>query len=167
MKRTFLAILCVGVMLFISGCSTSTTQPTSAIHIKNSWVRAVPPNAPASAAYMEIHNTLARDLYLIGGESDISEFVELHTVVHENDMMSMRKIDNIMIPAQGQVLLKPMSNHIMLINLKKSLAPGDQIHLTLKFQDADDLQITIPVQEKMMPSSMPPLETHEHHQMMH
>lgn len=117
------------------------------------YVRLVPPNAPASGAFMTISNHGDNDRQLLKAESPVARVVELHTHVNEDGMMKMRPVPAIDIKAHGQTQLKPGSFHIMLIELKQPLKEGDKVALTLSFDDGSRLQVEAPVQKIAMPAS--------------
>lgn len=62
-----------------------------------------------------------------------------------SDMMQMRPVEKIEIPADGQVELAPGGLHIMLIGLQRALQPGDSIEVTLNFEQGDPLTVTATV----------------------
>jgi periplasmic copper chaperone A len=62
-------------------------------------------------------------------------------------MMAMREIPAIDIPAGGSVELAPGGLHIMLLDLVDDLAPGDRFELTLTFEGAGDVTITVEVRD--------------------
>jgi periplasmic copper chaperone A len=65
----------------------------------------------------------------------------------ENGVMQMRELGGgLSIPAGGSVVLKPGSYHVMLIGLKKPLTAGETFPLTLTFEKAGNVSITVPVQ---------------------
>ena len=121
------------------------------IDVLNPHVRAVPPTAAASAAFMVLNNR-GDATALIGAQADVAAVTELHTHIHDQGIMRMRPVKRIPIPAHGKVELKPGGYHIMLIKLKKPLNPGNQVHLTLTFQDGSTKQLSIPV--KMIHTGM-------------
>ena len=62
----------------------------------------------------------------------------------DNGVMKMRELtDGLAIPAGGTVALKPGSYHVMLIGLKKPLAAGDLFPLTLNFEKAGNVSVTV------------------------
>ena len=67
--------------------------------------------------------------------------VEIHETSMDEDMMRMRQVSQIDIPANGSAELKPGSYHIMLIGLEKDLKAGTTETLTLTF--SDDSQKTV------------------------
>jgi copper(I)-binding protein len=63
-----------------------------------------------------------------------------------NGVMQMHQLDSgLPIPAGGSVVLEPSSYHLMLIGLKKPLTPGETFPLTLTFQKAGNISVTVPV----------------------
>ena len=55
--------------------------------------------------------------------------------------MKMRPVKSIPVPAGGTVELKPGGYHIMLLDLKKDLKPGDTVPVTLSFEHGGELRI--------------------------
>lgn len=124
------------------------------IQVDTPYARAVPPGAPASAAFMTLTNTGSQDTALMAARSDISEVTELHTHIHDNGVMRMRPIEQIDLPAGEAVHLQPGGLHIMLINLKRPLKAGETVHLTLIFKDGSRRVITLPVRALNRPMMM-------------
>jgi len=125
-----------------------------AIMIHDPYVRAVPPGQPNSAVFMHLKNSSNTGHAIVNASSDVSEVVELHTHLHEDGMKKMRRIDKIDIAAQGDAMLKPGGLHIMLINLKQGLKIGQQVSLTLEFEDGSKKTIQAPVRKIMMGGMM-------------
>lgn len=100
------------------------------------------------AAYMVISNSAAQPDRLMAAAGDVAGAIELHTVENKDGVMAMRPVDGIDVPAGGQVELKPGSFHVMLIGLKQELTPGDRIPLTLRFQNAGEVQVEAEVRSQ-------------------
>jgi copper(I)-binding protein len=115
------------------------------IMVKDGYVREVPPNQTISAAFMTIQNNDLSDHKLVSASSSAAKVVELHSHIHEDGMMKMRQIPQIDLPAGADVMLKPGGLHIMLINLTEPLSSDKPISLTLKFEDASEKVLTLPV----------------------
>ena len=115
------------------------------VQIRDPYVRAVPPGSPVSAAFMELHNQGSAKRALVDASSPVSEVVELHTHTQVDGVMQMRRVETIEIPAQGTTLLKPGGLHLMLINLKETLAPGSQVEVTLTLDDGSLIELSMPV----------------------
>ncbi|NJP04288.1 MAG: copper chaperone PCu(A)C [Chloroflexaceae bacterium] len=99
-----------------------------------------------SAAYMTLVNESNRADALLAATTDVAETVELHQTVVENDIMQMRQVDSIPLPAGSTVELKPGDYHLMLVNLKHDLKEGEMVTITLTLQDAGTITVTAPVQ---------------------
>ena len=76
-----------------------------------------------------------------------------------NGVMEMREITGgLPVPASGSVELKPGSYHVMLIGLKKPLKAGETIALTLDFEKAGKVSITVPIRAMAAEHDMPGME---------
>lgn len=117
--------------------------------IHNPYARATPPNAPNSAVFMMLHNPSSNERHLISASTSVAKTVELHNHVMEGDMMKMREVDEIVIPAKGMAELKPGSLHIMLFDLKKPLVEGESIDLTLNYANGETMTLQAPIKKVM------------------
>jgi copper(I)-binding protein len=70
----------------------------------------------------------------------------LHTVQRDGEVMRMREVDAIPVPARGAVTLRPGGLHLMLIGLTRPLAAGETVPVTLRFERAGEVQATLAVQ---------------------
>lgn len=122
------------------------------IHVKNAYVRAVPPNVPNSATFMNIENSSDKAIFLVSASSNIAKNVELHEHIMNNGMMKMQQVKKIEIPAHSTVALKPGGLHVMLLSLNKKLKPQDKVDaMTLNFSDKTSVTLKdIPVKSVMM-----------------
>lgn len=100
-----------------------------------------------SAAYMTLVNNGNTADRLISATTDVAQVVELHTVEMEGNVMKMRPVEQIDIPANGQVELRPGGLHVMLIDLKQSLKEGDTVNLTLILEHAGEIAVQAPVRQ--------------------
>ncbi len=117
------------------------------VSVADPYVRAVPPGQRSSAAFMTLRNGSGTELAVVSAESPASKIVELHTHINEGGMMRMRQIEKIVVPAQGRTLLKPGGLHVMLIELRQALKAGDEVPVTLVFQDGSRKTIQAPVRK--------------------
>lgn len=123
----------------------------SSLSIDTPYVRLVPPNAPASGAFMVIRNSGKELRRLVSAESNAAKTVELHTHINDNGLMKMRAVPSIDIASGGAVELKPGSYHVMLIGLHKPLAEGDLIPISLGFDDGQKIKVSAPVRKIEVP----------------
>lgn len=97
-----------------------------------------------TGAFMVIENAGETADQLIGAavSPEIARTVEIHeTTVGENDVMQMRPVQAIEVPARGSVELKPGGYHIMLLDVQRDLNPGDTVTLTLSFASGASLDV--------------------------
>ncbi len=140
--------------LLFSSHLQANSQASDEVTITDPYVRAVPPGQKISAAFLQLDNASDTMQSIVSASSPAAEVVELHTHIHDNGMMKMRRIEKIDIPAKGQTVLKPGGLHIMLINLKNNLKPGQEVSVTLKFSDGSEKTFTAPVRKIQMPGMM-------------
>jgi hypothetical protein len=115
------------------------------ISVTDPYALAVPPGQPNSAVFMTLVNNSNENRALVAAETPSAGVVELHTHVHEDGMMKMRKVDTIEIPAGQTVALKPGGLHVMLIGLKEKLEPGQEVHMNLILDKGGKEHIMAPV----------------------
>lgn len=98
------------------------------------------------AAYLSITNHGDEDDRLVSIETDAAGAVEVHEVTMTNNVMEMSPLhDGLVIPAGEDVSLEPGGYHIMLIGLTESLLAGEDYELTLHFEHAGDITLTVPI----------------------
>ncbi len=113
--------------------------------ITGGWVRTTVNDV--SAAYLMVRNAGLEDT-LVAATSPISPMAQLHEVITEGSSSKMQeKEGGFTVPAQGMVELKPGGYHIMLMDLTEPLAEGDEVEVTLTFEKAGEITLTLPVQK--------------------
>lgn len=108
------------------------------------WTRATLPGG-AGAAFMTIVNSGTTADRLVKASSPVAQVTELHTHLHEDGVMRMRAVPTIEIPAKADTRLAPGGLHVMLIGLKAPLTEGETVPVTLSFEHAGELTVTVPV----------------------
>jgi len=146
MKLKTLSLLFIALLIF------SKFLFAQDMSVESPYVRAIPPGQTISAAFMLLKNSSDVEIALIKADSDIADAVELHEHIKENGMMKMRQVTQIAIAANGETALKPGGYHIMLIGLKKEIKLGDEIDITLSFDN--DTQQTIKAKVKKIAMNM-------------
>jgi len=122
------------------------------IRIEHSYARATAPGQPTGGAFLTLRNEGGDDR-LLAASATVATQVELHSMSMEGDVMHMREVDAIDLPAGKTVELKPGGLHIMLLGLKAPLKAGERFALKLKFAKAGDVTLDVPVQ----PVGAPPM----------
>ena len=113
------------------------------VAVKDAWVRATVGPQKVTGAFMQI--TSAQDTKLVAVQSAAAKKVELHTMEMDKDVMRMREIASLDLPAGKAVELKPGSYHIMLIDLVKPVKEGDTVAVTLVIENKDKKRESIEV----------------------
>lgn len=108
-------------------------------------VRLAPPGAKVTGAYMTLRNAGDRAAPVVTAGSAVAKVTELHNHINDGGVMRMRQVKEIVVPAQGEVLLKPGSYHVMLIDMQAPLKDGDRVAITLGFADGSSKTVEVPV----------------------
>ncbi|WP_257455061.1 SCO family protein [Archangium lipolyticum] len=110
------------------------------VRVEGALARLTP--ARVGAVYFTLVNTAGREDRLVSAEASSAGRVELHEVVAEGEVLRMLpRPEGFGVPAGGRVELKPGGKHLMLYSVQGS--PGS-IHLTLHFERAGAVQLTVP-----------------------
>lgn len=117
------------------------------ITVEDSFALVSRPNAPAGAVFMVLKNAGEADT-LIGASTSVAERVELHTHIKDGDIIRMRQAEGgFDIEANGERTLERGGDHVMMLGLTQSLEVGSEIEVTLTFEQAGELVITVPVKD--------------------
>ena len=143
----FLSKLALAALL-IAAVSPAVAQGGGpSISVDQPYARATPAGAATGAAYMTLTNKAQAADRLTAVSSDVADKLQIHEMAVVNGVMQMRQLaDGLPVPAGGSVVLKPGGYHIMLIGLKKPLKAGETFPLTLTFEKAGNISVTVPVQ---------------------
>ncbi|WP_135079123.1 copper chaperone PCu(A)C [Terasakiella sp. SH-1] len=140
----------------------STPSFAGDISVEGVWARASAGMARAGAAFMTIKNTGTADK-LVSAKADVSKTVELHTHLHEDGIMKMRQVKNIAVN-KGMTMLKPGGLHVMFMGLNEPLKEGSIFPLTLVFEKAGEMNVTVMVKKV---GAMGMGDAHSHGKMKH
>ena len=115
------------------------------VTIVGPWSRELPPNAPNGAAYFRVVNGGGESDRIVSARTDIADTVEIHTHEMDGGMMKMRRVESVVVPAGGEVEFKPHGLHLMLFGLKEPLAGAGSYGLTVVFENAGELDVSVDV----------------------
>lgn len=147
-KYIYMGFAICGALVYFGISSETSAEQSSFIKVENARSYEAPPVVKNGAAFVTLKNTGNQDDALIAAKSDIAQKVELHTHLHEDGIMRMRKVERIKVPANGQAILKPMGDHIMLIGLEKPLKPGESFDIKFLFEKAQPVSVKVDVLER-------------------
>jgi hypothetical protein len=125
------------------------------------FVRLAPPGIANTGAFMVLKNADSKDHKLVKADSTVAKVTELHTHTNEGGVMKMRPVKDIEIKAKGEAVLKPGSLHVMLIGLKQDLKEGDNVAITLTFEDGSSKKVEAPVRKIQTEMKMEMKHDHE------
>lgn len=123
----------------------------STVTVTEPWVRATVAQQKATGAFMQI--TAPKAMRLVEVRSAVAGVAEIHEMSMSDNMMRMRQVKEIALPAGKAVELKPGGYHVMLMDLKQPIAKGGSIPLTLRFEDAKGVKSSLTVD---VPAGTPP-----------
>ncbi|MCM2329420.1 MAG: copper chaperone PCu(A)C [Lysobacter sp.] len=146
MKR-HLKVLC------IAGCALFATQALAKVTVTEAWVRGTVATQKATGAFMKIRST--EDAKLVGAASPSASIVEVHEMTMKDNVMMMRAVDELPLPAGKTVELKPGGYHVMLIDLAKPLAAGDKVPVMLTIVGKDGKKSTLEVKAEVRAMGAP------------
>ena len=115
------------------------------ITVEGPWARASAGRAMAGAAFMTLNNAGATDDRLTAVSAGVSDKAELHTHIKEGDIMRMRPVEAIEVPAGGVATLQPGGDHVMFMGLHEPLKEGETFPLTLTFEKAGEVTVEVMV----------------------
>lgn len=141
-------------ILFAGALAALPTLTLAQMQVEDPYARAASPMAISGAAFMAVTNPTDTDDRIVAATSDVAERVELHTHIQNSDgvMQMVHLEDGIPLPAGETVLLQRGGLHVMFLGLRQPFNDGDEITVTLEFDHAEPLTVTIPVDLQRMPA---------------
>lgn len=135
---------------FILGSTLLAAAPAwSQVTVDQPWVRATVAAQKVTGAFMTL--TATKDSRLVGVSTPAAGVVEVHEMKMVDDLMRMRQVTALDLPAGKPVALVPGGYHLMLFQLKQQLKDGDKVPLTLEIEDASKVRSTIKVEAVVKP----------------
>jgi copper(I)-binding protein len=113
------------------------------------WIRATVPQQTASGAFMQLRS--ADQARLVGVNSAVATAVQLHKMEMNGQLMKMREVDGIDLPAGETVNLASGGYHVMLFGLKRQLKEGDVVPLSLVIEHKKGKRETVSVNAPVKP----------------
>jgi hypothetical protein len=115
--------------------------------ISQAWTRATPGGAKTGGGYLTIENKGTSPDKLVGVSADVAGKVEVHEMGTDNGVMKMRPVEGGLTIDPGKtVKLAPGGLHLMMMDLKSPLKQGEKLPVTLQFEKAGKVQVTLDVQ---------------------
>ncbi|OWS71036.1 copper chaperone PCu(A)C [Polynucleobacter campilacus] len=143
MKRNTLALLVVA--LGFSFSVQAQEAKVGSIKVEQAYTRSTVSGQMAAGGFMKIENKGSGADQLISASSPVAGEVQLHEMAMEGNVMKMRQVKDIPVPAGGSVELKPGGLHLMFMNIKAPLSAGESVLVKLKFAKAGEVEVKMPV----------------------
>ncbi len=142
MKKIIIATL-------LSLTASAWAQVPANVEVKDAWVRATVAQQKSTGAFMQL--TAQADTRVVQVRSPIAGVAEIHEMAMDKDVMKMRAVPALPLPAGKVVELKPGSYHLMLMDLKGPVKAGDVVPVTLVLESKDGLRSTLEVKATARP----------------
>ncbi len=149
--RMTLALLALA--LLSTATTTYAAEPApQVVTVSAAWARATPPGMAVAAVYLTLSGGPQADR-LVGAATPRAAMAQIHVVSEEAGMARMRPTEGVDVPARKSVALAPQGTHIMLMNLPRPLVAGEHFPLTLQFEQAGKIGVSVEVRA---PDTAPP-----------
>ncbi|WP_245320986.1 copper chaperone PCu(A)C [Bradyrhizobium sp. NAS96.2] len=117
------------------------------LQISDARVPAVDKDGGDLPLTMTIRNEADSADALLRVRCPVANFSERHIVDRGEGAPAMRSISNIPVPAKGTLELKRDSYHVMLLQLRQALTPGETFKCAVVFQKAGTIETEVTVQK--------------------
>jgi periplasmic copper chaperone A len=147
-RSTSCAVACAVLLASVFAASARAEEIKAGdLVITQAWSRATPGGAKVAGGYLTIENKGSVADRLIGGSADVAEKVQVHEMGMNNGVMTMRQLGQGLTIEPGKtVKLAPGGYHLMLLDLKNPLKQGDKLPVTLEFEKAGKVRLSLDVQ---------------------
>jgi len=147
MNRTRQTLFAIAILLSGSAAALADDINAGDLVISQAWSRATPGGAKVAGGYLVIENKGTAPDRLVGVSADIAGKAEIHEMAMDNGVMKMRALDKGLVVDPGKtVKLAPGGNHLMLQELKGPFKQGDKVPVTLQFEKAGKVAVSLDVQ---------------------
>ncbi|RTL25732.1 MAG: copper chaperone PCu(A)C [Rhodocyclaceae bacterium] len=132
------------------------------LDVKDPWVRGTVPAQKVTGAFMQLSSQ--GGVTVVGAASPAAGVVEIHEMAMDGGVMKMRAVQRLDVQPGKPVELKPGSYHVMLIDLKKPLAAGEVVPITLKVEGKDKKveSVEVKAQVRALTAAAPVEHDHKH-----
>jgi periplasmic copper chaperone A len=133
-RPTFITL--AALILWIGAAQAQTT-------VSDAWVRGTVAQQKATGMFAQI--TSVQGAKLVAASSPVAGVVEIHEMSMDGNVMKMRAVPALPLPAGKAVELKPGGFHIMLMDLKQPLKAGDAVPVVLVVEGSDGKRSNVDV----------------------
>jgi hypothetical protein len=153
MKRHLAAAVFALAISSVAAPAYATEPAPQTVNVRAAWARATPPGMAVAAVYLTLVGGSKADR-LVGAETPRAAMAQIHVVSEAEGMARMRQTEGVDVPAHTSVALAPQGTHIMLMDLPRPLVAGERLPLTLQFEQAGKIDVSVEVRA---PGAAPPV----------
>jgi hypothetical protein len=147
-RRRLFTVLASGSLVFAAHAAQA-EGAAGALRVEAAWARPTVQGQAGGGGFLRIVGGAVDDR-LLSARAGVAKEVELHTMEMDGNVMRMRAIEAIAVPAGKTVELKPGGQHVMFVGLTQTLKSGAHFPLTLRFEKAGEVQVEMQVMTQAM-----------------
>ena len=129
------------------------------VAVSGAWARATVPGQMGTGAFMTLVSK--EGARVVGAASPVAGVVEIHEMAMDGNVMKMRAVSALELPAGKPVELKPGGYHVMLLDLSRTLKAGEKIPLSLRIETRAGTFATLPVEVEVAMRAPAPSAGHK------
>ncbi|MBC7416270.1 MAG: copper chaperone PCu(A)C [Herminiimonas sp.] len=134
------------------------------LHVMHPMARATLPGQQSGVVYLTVENEGSSADRLMSVSTPAASGAAIHTMSMQGTTMKMRELDSLpLAPSTKVQMTADSSYHIMLTGLKQPLKAGEQFPMTMTFEQAGKLEVSIhvaPNQAQHGAAAMPGMPAH-------
>ena len=127
-------------LLLVTGAAQAADAPS--VKASDGWLRVLPGSLPAGG-YVSFENLSDRAVSIVGASSPDYAEAMVHRSSTDGGMGRMEMVDSVPLPPKGKLAFSPGGYHVMLMEAKHPVKPGDKVVVTFKLSDGENLPVTL------------------------
>lgn len=144
-----LAAVLAAVLLapLVAACGGSSGAATG-IEVTHAWARTTAPGVSVGAVYLTVSSDADDTLTGATVDPGVAAEAELHTETTSGGMTSMSPVASLPVGTRAPLVLDPIGDHLMLVDLARPLTKGETFEVTLHFAEAGDERVNVEVRDQ-------------------
>ncbi|NID16801.1 copper chaperone PCu(A)C [Luteibacter yeojuensis] len=131
--------LAIGALL---ACGAAFAADAASVGVTGGWIRVLPGSLPAGG-YLTFENRSDRAVSIVAADSPDYASAMIHRSSTEGGMGRMEMVESVAIPAKGKLAFAPGGYHVMLMQPKHTVTPGDKVTVTFTLSDGEKIPATL------------------------
>jgi copper(I)-binding protein len=147
MRHSVHLIITLLLAVYVGSAAHGQTSAANTIVVEQPWARATPGGAKTGAAYMTLINNGRSVDRLLGATTPLADKVQFHKETEDDGVSRMRQVQSMELEPGAKIIFKPGELHVMIVGLKQPLTEGQTFPLTLQFEKASNIEVTVPIEK--------------------